>query len=81
MSQLFSLLALINSPVLAYADFQKQFVLEVDASQGGLRAVLSQEVEGKLRPVAYASRSLRPMEKTWKTTAPLNKSFWPLNGQ
>uniref|UniRef100_A0A3P9K638 ribonuclease H n=1 Tax=Oryzias latipes TaxID=8090 RepID=A0A3P9K638_ORYLA len=55
--------ALTTTPVLAYADFQKPFVLEVDASHAGLGAVLSQEHGGKLRPVAFASRSLKPAEK------------------
>lgn len=55
--------ALITTPVLAYADFQKPFVLEVDASHGGLGAVLSQEHGGKLRPIAFASRSLKPTER------------------
>lgn len=55
--------ALITTPVLAYADFQKPFVLEVDASHGGLGAVLSQEHQGKLRPIAFASRSLKPTER------------------
>ena len=41
--------------VLAYADFSLPFILEVDASHGGLEAVLSQEQTGKVRPVAYAS--------------------------
>ncbi len=50
---------LTSAPVLAYADFPKTFILEVDASHGGLRAVLSQEFEGKIRPIAYVSRSLR----------------------
>ncbi|KAL1281970.1 hypothetical protein QQF64_000773 [Cirrhinus molitorella] len=53
---------LTSAPVLAYADFAKPFILEVDASHGGLGAVLSQEFKGKIRPVAYASRSLRPTE-------------------
>lgn len=46
---------LITAPVLAYADFSLPFILEVDASHGGLGAVLSQEQEGKVRPIAYAS--------------------------
>ncbi|KAL0159218.1 hypothetical protein M9458_042943, partial [Cirrhinus mrigala] len=54
---------LITAPVLAYADFAKPFVLDDDASHSGLGAVLSQEHSGKLRPVAYASRGLRPTEK------------------
>lgn len=54
---------LIGSPVLAYADFQKPFIVEVDASHGGLGAVLSQEQGGRVRPIAYASRSLKPTEK------------------
>ena len=56
--------ALTTSPVLAYPDFSKPFFLEVDASFDGLGAILSQEsTDGKVHPVAYASRSLRPNEK------------------
>lgn len=54
---------LTSAPVLAYADFSKPFYLEIDASYQGLGAVLSQEVEGRRRPVAYASRGLRPSER------------------
>lgn len=51
------------APVLAYADFSLPFILEIDASHSGLGAVLSQEQEGKVRPIAYASRGLRPPER------------------
>lgn len=45
------------------ADFTKSFTLEIDASHQGLGAVLSQEVEGRRGPVAYASRGLRSSER------------------
>lgn len=51
---------LVSAPVLAYANFSLPFILEVDASYSGLGAVLSQEQDGKVRSVAYASRGLRP---------------------
>lgn len=46
---------LTTTPVLAYVDFSIPFILEVEASHGGLDAVLSQECEGKVRPKAFAS--------------------------
>ena len=57
---------LITAPVLAYPQFgpDKSFVLETDASGCGLGAVLSQEQsDGKLHPIAYASRSLHHHEQ------------------
>lgn len=54
---------LTSAPVLSYADFSKPFYLEIDASYQGLGAILSQEVEGRRRPVAYVSRGLRPSER------------------
>lgn len=53
---------LTTSPVLAYADFSLPFILEVDASYGGLGAVLSQEQGGRVCLITYASHGLRPME-------------------
>lgn len=58
---------LVSSPVLAYANFTLPFVLEVDASHNGLGAVLSQEQDGKVRPIAFASRSLHPAEKNYSS--------------
>lgn len=54
---------LVSTPVLLYADFSKPFILETDASHAGLGAVLSQEHEGKRRPVAFASRGLHASER------------------
>lgn len=56
---------LVSTPTLAFANFSLPFILEVDASHSGLGAVLSQEQYGKVRPVAYASRSLHPAEKNY----------------
>lgn len=58
--------ALTKAPVLAYPRFDKDFVLEIDASLKGLGACLSQEgPDKKLHPVAYASRGLRGAEKKY----------------
>ncbi|PIK36703.1 putative transposon Ty3-I Gag-Pol polyprotein [Apostichopus japonicus] len=57
---------LSSAPVLAYPEFGGEFVLEVDASLKGLGACLSQaDGEGKLHPIAYASRGLRGAEKNY----------------
>ena len=57
-------LALTTAPVLGYPDFDREFILETDASLRGLRAVLSQvDEEGKTHVIAYASQTLRPSEK------------------
>ena len=53
----------MTAPVLAFADFQKPFLLETDSSCG-LGAVLSQQQDdGKYHPVAYVSQELKGGEK------------------
>ena len=53
-------------PVLAFADLEKPFVLETNASGIGLGAVLLQKQEnGKLHPIAYASRALHGSQKNY----------------
>ena len=48
-----------EAPVLAFANFNKPFLLETDASKLGLGAALSQkQTDGWYHPVAYASQSL-----------------------
>ena len=59
---------LTKTPVLAYPDFEQSFILETDASGTGLGAVLAQKVQGIVRPVAFASRTLQPHEKNYGVT-------------
>ena len=57
--------ALVTAPVLGYPDFNREFMLETDASLQGLGAVLSQQDQnGKLCVIAYASQSLHPSERS-----------------
>lgn len=47
---------LMNPPILQYPDFNKQFILTVDASKQGIGAVLSQlSDDGNDLPIAFAS--------------------------
>lgn len=43
------------APVLSYPDFTAEFILDTDASNHGIGAVLSQLKNGVEHPVAYAS--------------------------
>ena len=58
--------ACMNSPVLAFADYTKDFLLETDTLKEGLGAVLSQKQEdGWFHPVAYGSQVLITHEKNY----------------
>ena len=57
--------ALVAASVLGYPHFNREFVMETDASLQGFGAVWSQQDEtGKLHVIAYASLSLHPSEKS-----------------
>ena len=58
--------ALTSPPVLAYPIYTQRFIVETDTSHDGLGVVLSQEQDGKVRPIAYASCSLRGAERNMK---------------
>ena len=60
--------ALCSSPILMCPDFDKQFVLQTDASDRGVGAVLSQVGDNGLdHPIAYFSRKLFPREEKYST--------------
>ena len=52
----------ISTPIWAYPDYKLPFVLHTDSSSEGLGAVLYQKQNGKLRVIAYASRSVSKAE-------------------
>ena len=59
----------MSSPVLAFADYMKDFLLKTDASKEGLGAVLSQkQADGHFYLVAYGSRALTAYEKNYHST-------------
>ena len=61
--------ALQNPPVLRPPHWEQEFILQVDASNRGLGAILSQQdKEGLEHPIAYASRKLQPREEKLSTT-------------
>jgi hypothetical protein len=60
--------ALTHSPVLAYPDFDKPFIISTDASNFAIGAVLSQETDGEEHPIAYASRQLNSAEINYTVT-------------
>ncbi|KAI7790520.1 Pol polyprotein [Triplophysa rosa] len=57
----------VSAPVLCLPDPDQQFIVEVDASDVGVGAVLSQRAEhdGKVHPCAFFSHRLSPAERNY----------------
>ena len=65
----------MTAPVLTFADFEKLFMLETNASKEGLGVVLSQkQSDGCYHPIAFASHALHGGEKI---IIRRTSSFWP----
>ena len=58
---------LTSSPILAYPDFSLPFLLQTDASDTAIGAVLSQVQEGQEHVIAYWSRRLDKPERNYST--------------
>jgi len=61
-------LALTSAPILVAPCDEGQYVLDTDASDTALGAVLQQEQGGKLHVIGYASRTLTPTEARYCIT-------------
>jgi hypothetical protein len=57
--------ALTSTPVLRAPDFDHNFIVQTDASERGIGAVLAQQFEDGVHPIAYISRSLSTAETRW----------------
>ena len=57
--------ALCTAPILGYPNFNREFILETNASLKGLGTILSQQQKDRsIHVIAYASQSLHPLERS-----------------
>ena len=59
---------LVTAPILAHPDFTKPFILDTDASNLAIGAVLSQKFGNTEKVIAYASRTLTKSERKYCVT-------------
>ena len=65
---------LVSAPILAFPDFTKMFILDTDASQSEVGAVMSQLHDRQERVVAYAI--VEYSAKLNDNTASQEKNYW-----
>ena len=59
---------LMSATVLAFPNYDLPFIIDTDASEEGIGAVISQvQEDGVERPIAYAARALRGAQRTTYT--------------
>ena len=59
---------LAKAPIVAFPNYKKPFHLHTDASDSGIGAVLMQEKDGILHPLAYVSKTLNQAQRNYSTT-------------
>lgn len=60
--------SLISAPILTCPDFEKPFIVQTDASDFGLGAILSQQTDEGEKVICYLSRSLTRLERSYSVT-------------
>ena len=80
--------AMIHAPVLRNPDVHRPFILQTDASDFAIGAVLSQKFENGEHPIAFLSRKLLPRERNYSVVEKeclaivwSTESLNPLSGQ
>ena len=58
----------MNAPKLAHSDFNQGFILDVDACDQSIGAVISQKVNGEEHDIGFVSRTLRKSECAYCVT-------------
>lgn len=61
---------LLTAPILSYSDPQGTYILDTDASDDGIGAVLSQVQNDKERVTGYYSKTHAPAECSYRVTWP-----------
>ena len=56
----------MSQPVLSLPRREGKFRVETDASEHAIRGVLSQEQDGKWKPIVSLSRTIQPAERNYK---------------
>ena len=56
----------LKQMLLGFQDFSRGFILKTDASFNDLGAILSQQQEGGIVVLGYASKALKPCERNMK---------------
>jgi len=55
-----------SQPVLSLPKREGKFRVEMDTSEHAIGGVLSQEQDGKWKPIAFLSRTIQPVERNYE---------------